>query len=325
MKFATTVELKLSNGKYIPALGLGTIPSGDASDVKDQVITAIKAGYRHIDTAWFYGSEKYIGEALKEVFQQGIIKREDLFITTKVWPSFWHSPEKSLDISLKDLGLDYVDLFLQHWPVALHGDQNGQPAVPKNEDGSLKYDDDPVHGTKFIDTYHKLEDILENTTKTKSIGISNYSIPKLKQLLPKIKKHRPVVNQIELHPQLPQRDLVDYCESRGIVIVAYSPVGGPGAPVLEVPLIKELATKYDVSPNEIAEAYHILNGRVALSRSSNLSRIKTITRLPRITEDELEQLYQVGVKDPKRYTCDPWGYGLGFKYWKGDTLSTEFD
>ncbi|EGW32900.1 D-arabinose dehydrogenase [Spathaspora passalidarum NRRL Y-27907] len=325
MQLATKVDLKLSNGKSIPALGLGTVPPEDPSELKQQVITAIKAGYRHIDTAWYYGTEKYIGQALKELFDEGVIKREDLFVTTKVWPSFWHSPEKSLDKSLEDLGLDYVDLFMQHWPVALHGDENGLPPAPKHDDGSLWYDDDPVTGTKFIETYHKMEDIIDKTSKVKSIGVSNYSIPKLKQLLPKVRKYAPVVNQIELHPQLPQLELVDYCKSKGIVVVAYSPVGSNGAPVLKVPLIQELAKKYDVTTNEITNAYHVLNGRGVLPRSSNLERIKTIIRLPQLSEDDLKKLDQVGLQNPKRYICDSWGYGLGFRYWEGDTLSTEFD
>ncbi|KAI3406088.1 ARA1 [Candida oxycetoniae] len=324
-KKATDVYFTLNNGLKIPALGLGTVPSDNPEDVKDQVITAVKAGYRLIDTAWYYGTEKYVGQALKELFDEGVVKREDLFITTKVWPSFYHSPEKSLDQSLETLGLDYVDLFLQHWPIALHGDENGQPAAPKDENGDLKYDDDPVSGTKFIEVYNKLEDILDTTKKTKSIGISNYSIPKLRQLLPHIKKHVPVVNQIEYHPQLPQQDLVDLCQENKIIVECYSPVGSGGAPVLKLPLIQELAKKYNCSTNEIVNAYHILNGRVVIPRSSNLERIKSITGLPELTKEDLDELYQIGVKNPKRHINDPWGYGLGFRWWEGDTKSKTFD
>ncbi|KAK6465609.1 D-arabinose dehydrogenase [Scheffersomyces coipomensis] len=322
---ATDVVFKLNNGKTIPALGLGTVSATDPRDVKDQVITAVKAGYRHIDTAWYYGTEKYIGEALKELFDEGIVKREELFITTKVWPSFWHSPEKSVDQSLQDLGLDYVDLVLQHWPVALHGDENGQPPAPKDKDGNLIYDDDPATGTKFIETYNKLEDLVEHTTKVKSIGISNYSIPKYRTLLPHIKKHKPVVNQIEYHPQLPQQELVEYFQNQGILIAAYSPVGSDGAPVVKLPLIQKLAEKYGVSTNEIADAYHILQGRIVLPRSSNLQRIKSIIGLPQLTKEELDELYQIGAQNPKRYITDEWGYGIGFKWWTGDTLSKVFD
>ncbi|CAK9439655.1 uncharacterized protein LODBEIA_P37550 [Lodderomyces beijingensis] len=324
-KKATDVYFTLNNGNKIPALGLGTVPSDDPADVKDQVVTAIKAGFRLIDTAWYYGTEKYVGEAIKQVIAEGIVKREDLFITTKVWPSFWHNPEKSLDQSLETLGLDYVDLLLQHWPICLHGDENGQPTQPKDEEGNLKYDDDPATGTKFIDVYHTLEDILDNTSKTKAIGVSNYSIPKLKQLLPKIKKHVPAANQIEYHPQLPQQDLVDLCTEHKIIVECYSPVGGPGAPVLKLPLVQELAKKYDTSVNEIVDAYQILNGRVALPRSSNLQRIASITGLPELTKEELDELYQIGAKNPTRYTNDPWGYGIGFRWWQGDDKSKSFE
>lgn len=324
-KLATDVYFTLSDGNKIPALGLGTVPPKDPSELKAQVITAVKAGYRHIDTAWYYGTEKYIGEALKELFDEGVVKREDLFITTKFWPSLYNNPEKSLDKSLSDLGLDYVDLFLQHWPLAFKSDENGQPPVPRDAEGNAIFVDDPVESTAFIESYNLLEDILENTTKVKSIGISNYSIPKLRKLLPAIKKHKPVVNQIEYHPQLPQQDLIEFNEKNGIHITAYSPVGSTGAPVLKLPLIQQLAEKYDVTTNEIANAYHILQGRSSLPRSANLERIKTIVRLPELTKEELDQLYQIGVENPKRYILDPWGYGLGFRWWTGDTLSKEFD
>lgn len=124
---------------------------------------------------------------------------------------------------------------------------------------------------------------------------------------------------------MPQQDLVDYCNKNNIVISCYSPVGSFGAPVLKNPLIKELAKKYQVSENEIVNAYHILNNRVTLPRSSNLERIKSIIKLPELTKEEMDELYQIGVKDPQRFICDPWGYGLGFKWWKGDTLSKTFD
>lgn len=320
---ATQVTHKLNTGNYIPALGLGTVPSHDnPAGVKDQVITAIKAGYRHIDTAWYYGTEPYVGEALAELFKEGVVTREELFITTKCWPSFYHNPEKSLDASLKLLGLDYVDLFLQHWPICLHGDENGLPAAPKDDQGNLIYDDDPATGTKFIDVYHEFERIFDETKKVRAIGVSNYSLPRLKKLLSQV-KHVPAVNQIEYHPQLPQQDLVDFAQEHKIIIEAYSPVGSEGAGVLKLPLVKELAEKYDVTVNEIANAYHIVSGRVSLPRSSNLERIKTTTRLPPLTEEDLKNLYAIGEKNPKRYINDPWGYGIGFKYWEGDTKSIE--
>ncbi|PVH18571.1 uncharacterized protein CXQ87_001502 [Candidozyma duobushaemuli] len=314
---ATEVKFKLNDGHSIPALGLGTVPSDDPSNTKLEVLTAIKAGFRHIDTAWYYGTEKYVGEALKELFDEGVVKREEIFVTTKVWPSFWHNPEKSLNTSLETLGLDYVDLLLQHWPIALHGDAKGLPAVPTDDDGNLKYDDDPVKGTKFIGVYKELERLKNTTDKVRSIGVSNYNIDRLEWLLKEVETV-PVLNQIELHPQLPQQDLVEWAEKHKILIEAYSPVGADGAPVLQLPLVKKLAEKYDVTTNEIANAYHILEGRITLPRTSNLERIKNLTRLPQLTQEELEKLHQIGEKAPKRYRNDPFGHGLGFKYWEGD-------
>lgn len=320
-KFATEFSFDLNDGNKIPALGIGTVPPEDPSQVKEIVITAVKAGFRLIDTAWYYGTEKYIGEALKELFDEGVVKREDLFITTKVWHSFWHNPEKSLDKSLSDLGIDYVDLFLQHWPICLKGGPDGTPSKPMADDDTVRYDDDPVTGTKFIEVYNAIEDIKANTNKVRSVGVSNYSITKLKKLLPKVKQFVPVVNQIEYHPQLPQQDLVDFCAEHNILIEAYSPVGGTGAPVLKIPYVQELADKYGITVNEIVNAYHICEGRIVIPRSSNLDRIKNMVRLPKLTKEELSALYKIGEGHPVRYTNDPWGYGIGFKWWKGDTLS----
>ncbi|KAF3991561.1 hypothetical protein FT663_02290 [Candidozyma haemuli var. vulneris] len=317
---ATDVRFKLNDGNSIPALGLGTVPSKEPSHTKTEVVTAVKAGIRHIDTAWYYGTEKYVGEALQELFAEGVVKREDIFVTTKVWPSFWHNPEKSLDTSLKTLGLDYVDLFLQHWPIALHGDENGLPAEPLDESGYPIYDDDPVTGTKFLGVYKELERIKKTTNKVKSIGVSNYNIERLEWLL-KETEIVPVLNQIELHPKLPQQDLVEWSEKHNILTEAYSPVGAEGAPIVKIPLVKELAEKYKVTENEVADAYHILEGRVSLPRTSNLDRIKNLVRLPELTKDELKQLHELGEKEPKRYRNELWGHGLGFKYWEGDRFA----
>lgn len=320
-KLATSVYFELNDGHRIPALGMGTVPPDDPSLVKQQIIEAVKAGYRHIDTAWYYTTEKYVGEALKELFAEGVVKREDLFITTKVWHSFWHNPEKSLDQSLEALGLDYVDLFLQHWPICTHGDENGRPVRPMTFWNMPDYDDDPVTGTKFIEVYNKIEDIKINTSKVRSVGVSNYSIPKLKALLPKVKKYVPVVNQVEAHPHLPIQDLFDFCAEHKIIIEAFSPVGSTGAPVAKDPFIIKMGEKHGVTSNEIINAYHILQGRVVIPRSTNPERIRTNVRLPQLSKEELHELYELGEKNPRRYICDPWGYGLSHKYWKGDTLS----
>ncbi|WEJ97310.1 D-arabinose 1-dehydrogenase (NAD(P)(+)) [Yamadazyma tenuis] len=305
----------MSNGKEIPALGLGTyIGSSDPTQVKDLVKTAIKAGYRHIDGAWLYGTEKYVGEGIRESIEEGIVTRDQLFVTTKIWPTYWDKPEKSFDKSLSDLGLEYVDLLLQHWPICAKDVDSSTP-LPIKEDGKPYYDDPTSDGTGFIEFYRGIEKLhLDNPQKIRSIGVSNYSIMKLEKLIPKVQV-LPVVNQIEYHPQLPQKDLVEYCGKYGIIITAYSPVGSNGAPVLKLPLIQQLADKYEVTTNEVANAYHILQGRASLPRSTNLERIKTTIRLPSLTKSELEDLYQIGVENPKRHITNIWGDELGFDWW----------
>lgn len=244
------------------------------------------------------------------------MKREDLFVTTKVWPSYHDNPEASLHESLATLNLDYVDLLLQHWPVTFkNNDGKGHPPVPRNEDGSIQFDDQTDDSTGFVEFYKRIEDLyLKYPEKIKSIGVSNFSKKYLMILLNKC-RITPVNNQIEYHPQLPQKDLTDFCKEKGIIVTAYSPVGSEGAPVLQLPLIKELADKYNVSTNEIANAYHILEGRISIPRSSNLDRIKSNIKLPPLTEDELSRLYQIGEQNPTRYVNEEWGRHTGFAYW----------
>lgn len=270
----------------------------------------MKAGYRHIDTAWYYGTEAYIGEALKELFDAKVVTREELFITTKVWPSMHANPEKSLEQSMKDLGVDYVDLLLQHWPLAFDSDSDGQPAVPYNADGTIR----EASNATFIDFYQKLENIYLNTSLVRALGVSNYSQGFLEKLL-RVAKVVPVVNQIELHPYLPQQALCDYCQEHGILITAYSPLGSSGAPLVKEPLVQRLAEKYGVGAGELLQSYHIQSGRIVIPRSTNTERIRGSVRLAPISKGDLDALYQLGVLAPKRFICDPWGTKLGFEWW----------
>ncbi|ODQ79868.1 hypothetical protein BABINDRAFT_166972 [Babjeviella inositovora NRRL Y-12698] len=310
-KLATEVVFTLNNHTKIPALGLGTAtPSEKNAETKEAVIAAVKAGYRHIDTAWYYGTEKYIGYALEELFAEEIVTREELFITTKVWPSMHSNPAKSLEQSLQDLGLDYVDLFLQHWPLAFQSDEDGKPSVPRSADGTILMDPQG----DFIATYKKIEDLYKHTDLVKAIGVSNYSQSFLEKLLDQVDVV-PAVNQIELHPQLPQKALCDYCTEHHIIVTAYSPLGSSGAPVTKLPLVQKLAKKYGVNENELLQSYHINSGRVVIPRSTNPDRIASIVRLAELSQEDLQALYHLGEENPKRYICDPWGKNLDFQWW----------
>ncbi|KAG1464927.1 hypothetical protein G6F56_004983 [Rhizopus delemar] len=194
---------QLNTGATIPALGLGTWQS-KPNEVYEAVLIALKNGYRHIDTAFIYGNEKEIGQAIKD----SKIPREELFITTKLWNNS-HSPaavEKALQVSLDNLQLEYLDLYLIHWPVAFKG---GEEKVPKDEAGNIQLED-----VDITETYAAMEKLVG--PKVRAIGVSNFNIATLEKLA-KTQKIVPAVNQVELHPFLPQDDLLDYCKEHKIL------------------------------------------------------------------------------------------------------------
>ncbi|GME86260.1 unnamed protein product [Ambrosiozyma monospora] len=306
---ALTIKLKLNNGLEAPAIALGTAnPKESRPKVKDTVKAAVKAGYRHIDTAWIYGTEEYIGEALSELFAEGVVKREELFITTKVWPSNWNNPERSIDESLKRLGLDYVDLVLQHWPLTFKADAEGNPIV---KDGNSVLDESGdylVTWKKLIELYKK------DSKKVRSIGVSNYTVEYLKRLL-KETDVVPVVNQVELHPSLPQVDLVKFGNEHGIITEAYSPLGSGGAPLLKLPIVETLAKKYDVSGADILVNYHVKSGRFVAPRSTNVERVAKGFKSVPLTTDDLKALDQEGIDHPHRYINPGFAKSVGYENW----------
>jgi len=205
-----------------------------------------------------------VGEGLKEAFASGI-KREDIFITTKLWCTYHSRVEEALDKSLKSLGLDYVDLYLMHWPLAMNPNgvsyscldyksltqsTGNHEKFPKLPDGSR----DLVKDWSHISTWKSMEKLMA-TGKVKAIGVANYSVRFLEQLLPEA-TIVPAVNQIENHPSLPQQEIVDFCQSKGIHITAYSPLGSSGSPMFKAEPVVELAKKRNVTPASILLSYH---------------------------------------------------------------------
>jgi len=238
----------LNTGAQIPALGLGTWQS-DQGQVATAVEHALKVGYRHIDAAFVYGNENEVGEGLKRAFDAGVCRREDVFVTSKLWCTYHRKPEECLDEGLKRLGLDYVDLYLMHWPVPMNPNGN-HPLLPKKEDGSRDLD---IDTWSHIKTWKELEK-LAKTGKTKAIGVSNYSVKFLEELLPHCETI-PAANQIENHPYLPQQEIADLCEKKGIRVEAYSPLGSTGSPLFKEEGVQEVAKKHSVGPGTVLISY----------------------------------------------------------------------
>ncbi|KAI9488666.1 NADP-dependent oxidoreductase domain-containing protein [Zychaea mexicana] len=294
--------IKLNSGYDFPAIGYGTFGGPHAPEqVYHGTKHALEAGYRHIDTAYVYETEEAVGKAVRE----SGIDRKDIFITTKLFQTF-HEPKHvrpAFDISLKLLGVEYVDLYLMHWPFAweFHGYSFDDIKGHKDENGHRKRID-----VSIVDTYRAMEELVKAGV-VKSIGVSNFTIPMLEQILKEC-DIPPAVNQVEIHPSLPQEELLAWCKEHNIVLTAYSPLGNPGhrgqPAMMDHPAVLSAAKKYNVSPVQVLLNWGVSRGYTVIPKSVTPERIKANLARIEMDKDDIEAIASIGREHPHRI-CDP--------------------
>jgi alcohol dehydrogenase (NADP+) len=276
-------KLPLNNKtSQIPALGFGTLipdPAVTVSATRD----ALKAGFRHFDCAERYRNEREVGQAL----QAGGIAREDLFITTKLWNTN-HRPERvepAFEASLKRLGLTYLDLYLIHTPYAF---QPGDDQDPRDQNGNVLYD----RGVTLLDTWRAMETLVDHG-KCRAIGLSDVT---LKDVIPiyEAARIKPAVVQVEAHPYLPETELLEFCQQKGIVLLAFAPLGHgikPGP--LEDPVILATAKRVNKSPAQVLLAWAVQRGTALLTTPKSPARALENFDISPLPEDAFDQINRI--------------------------------
>ena len=274
----STKRKKLNNGLEIPLMGLGTsriltikdetIPEEERINPTNVVYHAIKNGVRLIDTAYKYKNEKEVGDGIKKALDKGICNREELIIIGKVWIKFRKDPEKALRETLKKLQLDYIDIYMDHWPSGI--DYRKDP-----EDGSFEM-------ISIYDFWPKMEHLVD-IGKVKYLGVSNYNVQCLCNLL-SICRIKPIVNEVEYHLFYIQKNLKEFCEKQNIAVIAYYPMphgngarmfikNNPEFDIFEDELIIELSKKYKKTPGQIILNWHYCQGTIPIPSTSKLDRM----------------------------------------------------
>jgi alcohol dehydrogenase (NADP+) len=281
-------KLSLSGGsRMMPAVGFGTLIP-DPTVTRNLTSTALEAGFRHFDCAERYRNEEQVGEAIQEAIQAGILRREDLFITTKLWNNN-HRPERvqpAFEASRKRLRLDYVDLYLMHTPFAF---QPGDNQDPRDQNSNVIYD----NGVTLMDTWRAMESLV-NGGKCKAIGLSDIGLEQLQEIFESA-RIKPAVVQVESHPYLPQTELLDFCNSNGLVLLAFAPLGHGIKPgVLEDPTIVAIAQRVNKTPAQVLLAWAVQRGTAVLTTPKTPNRAKEnfdLSALPADTMPEINGIH----------------------------------
>ncbi|KAI9761257.1 MAG: hypothetical protein M4579_001177 [Chaenotheca gracillima] len=334
MAISKTLPMKVADGKtvQVPSVGFGTWAAdwlyrsdvdadglmmviGGTGWCKEATLAALKAGYRHLDCAWKYGVDEEVGAAIRE----SGVPRSEIFITSKFWPHFAHpdNVETCLDLVLKNTGIEYIDLFLAHWPVAFKplpniGSAQASPEATNEEnrvatDGSTgKEALDLEHcaaniaaekGAKgsFVPTWKAMQTLVRKG-KCRAVGVSNFSITQLKEILPHASDVPISCNQVEAHPWFPNDELVSFMISQSILPTVYSPFAGQkedGRTLISDPVVKRISEKNGMGVGQCLQSWAVMRGTIPLGKSQNPDRIKanlSIGQLPKEDFDAISAL-----------------------------------
>ncbi len=295
-----TPYVTLSDGTHMPAVGLGTFGSDKygPEEIAEAVYGAVKAGYRLIDCAEVYGNEDKIGEALGRLFREGAVRREELFVVSKVWNDHHGCVGEACENSLAALGLDYLDAYYIHWPFPNYH-------APGCDGESRNPDSKPFSADEFLSTYRQCETMYDEG-KIRAIGVSNMTVSKLEAVFPSLRV-RPTLIEMELHPAFRQKDLRAWCADHGLQPVGFCPLGSPSRPerdktsediaAMEMPVVKEIAARHGIHPAAVCLKWSRQSGAVPIPFSVKPAQYRM--NLACLTEDPLtdEELAAIDASD----------------------------
>ena len=277
-------KLPLTNGSgAMPALGFGTLIP-DPLATKQAIATALEVGFRHFDCAERYRNEQAVGDAMQGMLKAGNIRREDVFVTTKLWNNN-HRPERvrpAFEASRQRLQVDYVDCYLIHTPFSF---QPGNEQDPRDDHGQVIYDP----GVTLVETWRALERLVDEG-RCKSIGLSDVSLPQVREIVDAA-RIKPAVVQVESHPYLPQWDLLDFCHQHGIVLLAFAALGHAMEPkLLDDPVINTIAQRVHKTPAQVVLAWAVQRGTALLTTSTTPHRIQENFDVSTLPEDAMQEI-----------------------------------
>ncbi len=280
------IRIALNNGSgSMPALGCGTLIP-DPVETKTATLAALKAGFRHFDCAERYRNEREVGEALHAGIAEGIA-RADIFVTTKLWNTN-HRPERvkpAFEASLERLGLNYLDLYLIHTPFAF---QPGEEQDPRDKKGNVIYD----KGVTLLDTWRAMENLVDQV-KCRAIGLADVSLKELQPIY-EAARIKPASVQIESHPYLPETELLEFCKKKGIVFMAFAPLGHGMRPgPLEDPVVLAVAARVKKTPAQVLLAWAVQRGTAVLTTPKTAARAKENYDISPLPEDAFNEISRI--------------------------------